>query len=111
MLEVQHDTPLIAVHRQKGDRFFSNERGTHSSGIVATVRFFDLDHVGAHVGEQHAAKRTGKDLGAVENSHTVECFGHAEGVRKCLHVLKSCWSWCRSRMGRDLESPAGPEKF
>ena len=43
--------------------------------IVAAGQLLDLDDVGAHVGEHHAARRAGHDLRELEHAHAGERAG------------------------------------
>ena len=58
------DTPLIA-------------RLAIAARVVAAGQLLDLDDVGAHVGEQHAARRARHDLRELEHAHAGERAGDA----------------------------------
>jgi hypothetical protein len=61
-LEVERDAALVAVHRHERSGFAVDFRPVHAPCIVAARDALDLDHVGAHVREQHAAGGTRHDL-------------------------------------------------
>ena len=60
ILEVERDRALVAIDRGEILAVAVDERRPGAHEIP--VGRFDLDHVGAHVGEQAAAERTGEDL-------------------------------------------------
>jgi len=42
-------------------------RRRKAAGIIAAGNLLDLDHVGAHIGEQHASRRTRHDVREFED--------------------------------------------
>ena len=73
--EVEHDAALAAVEQRE-------ERGSHAAeraGLVARGRL-DLDHLGAELGEDHAASRAHHHVGHLDDPHALERqsgFSHA----------------------------------
>jgi hypothetical protein len=67
-LEVQRDPALVAVqdHERRGDAV--HPRFAVAARIVAARQLLDLDDVGAHVGQHHAAGRAGHDLGQLQHA-------------------------------------------
>jgi hypothetical protein len=59
-LEIQRDAFLAAVQGQEEAAPAVDER-TPAARIVAVLRFFDLENLGAHVAEHHRAVRPGND--------------------------------------------------
>jgi hypothetical protein len=65
--EVEHDAALAAVEQRK-------ERGSHAAeraGLVARGRL-DLDHLGAELGEDHAAGWAHHHVGHLDDPHALE---------------------------------------
>src|SRR6185437_5440715 len=69
-LEVERDAALVAVPQHER-RALALDEGRCAADRIA-LRAFDLDHVGAHVGELHAAERTRQMRRQVENHQTFE---------------------------------------
>jgi len=59
VLQVERHAALVAVYAHEVRALAANERGAIAARVVAVARPFDLHHVGAHVGQHHAAIRTG----------------------------------------------------
>jgi hypothetical protein len=75
-LQVQRDRALVAVHVDEAEAVVALQLEAHRlARLVAAVRRFDLDHVGAHVAEQHAAEGPGHHLAEVENAEPAEREG------------------------------------
>jgi hypothetical protein len=73
-LEVEHDRALVAVlavEIERGDAVRSIGRAP-DAGVVAAVRLLDLDHVGAHVGHDHAGQRSGQRLAHFDDANSLE---------------------------------------
>ena len=71
--EVERDGLLAAVDREEVRRLaVGEERRTHDPHRVAAVGVLDLDHLGAHVGEQHRAVRPREHAGEVEHADARE---------------------------------------
>ena len=64
------DAALVAVPQHEG-RALALDEGRRAADRIA-LRAFDLDHVGAHVGELHAAERTRQMRRQVEDHQPVE---------------------------------------
>jgi hypothetical protein len=73
-LEVEHDRALVAVLRVEVERGLAvgAERRAPDAGIVAAVGLLDLDHVGAHVGQDHPGQRTGQRLAHFDDANSLE---------------------------------------
>ena len=56
VLQVERDAPLVAVHHHERARLAVDFGRREAPRVVAVGHALDLDHVGAHVGEQHAAR-------------------------------------------------------
>src|SRR5262249_51797126 len=57
--------------------------GTEAPQVVPPARHLGLDHLGAELGHQHAAERTGDDLGELEHTDSLEWAAglcHGAGV-------------------------------
>ena len=76
ILEVEHDRALVAVHRREvlAERASVSRTATAAAiaEAVAAVGRLDLDHVGAHVGQQHPAERAGGDLAELDDLDALE---------------------------------------
>ena len=63
-----------------------SDKGGPPARFVTVLRILDLDHLRAHVAEQHGAEWSGQHAGEVDDSHARQrqCrrsrFGHAERV-------------------------------
>jgi hypothetical protein len=65
--QVERDRPLVPVDRQVvGGHAVLGKRRHPRPGVIATGRL-DLDHLGAHVGQQHRAVRPGEHPGEVRD--------------------------------------------
>ena len=74
-LQVEREAALVPVHGEKGTRDAGRDLELHVSARLSPRRLH-LDHVRAHVAEQHAAVRTGHDLGQIDDANAVErAFG------------------------------------
>ena len=71
-LEVERDRALVAVLAVEVERGHAvrPERRTPDAGVVAAVGLLDLDHVRAHVGQQHAGEGTGQGLAHFDDAHS-----------------------------------------
>ena len=72
-VQVQRDRPLVPVELREVPRQALDEDALPTDGIPVPRRL-DLDDLGAHVGEQHAAEGPGKDAGEVDDADARE--GH-----------------------------------
>ena len=63
MREIERDAALVVAERLEEERVLALLVGRHvAAHVAATARILDLDHVGAEVGEMHAAPRAGAVL-------------------------------------------------
>ncbi len=85
-LQVERDRALVAVQHQEGRRHAVDARIAIAARIVAAVGLLDLDHVGAEVGQHHAAGRAGHDLGQLEHAHA----GEGAGLRSAFGLHGGC---------------------
>ena len=61
--EIERDAALVVAERLEEERVLALLEGRHvAAHVAATARILDLDHVGAEVGEVHAAPRAGAVL-------------------------------------------------
>ena len=71
LLEIEGDAALVAVERKEAGAVVALQPVFHRfASLVARSRRLDLDHVGAHVAEQHAAIGPGHHLTEIENADT-----------------------------------------
>jgi hypothetical protein len=66
-LEVDRNRPLVAVERVKRPRERARQ-GWHEAQVVTAVWVFDLDDLGAEVGEGERAKRSRKEPREIDDS-------------------------------------------
>jgi hypothetical protein len=73
-LEVEHDRALVAVLAVEVERrrAIRPEGRAPEARVVAALGLLDLDHVGAHVGQQHAGQRTGQSLAHLDDADSFE---------------------------------------
>jgi hypothetical protein len=94
--EVQDHRPLVAIYAEvvRGDAVV--ERRRPGPGVVA-ARAFDLDDVGAEVGEEHRRVRARKDPGEVRDEEPVEGSGcglrHGRGSLRLSRYADSRPFW------------------
>ena len=82
-LQVEREAALVAVDAEEVRAPAVADERPPRPRIVAGLGFLDLDHVGAHVAEQHRAERAGEDPGEVDDLETGERQGgwHARIMR------------------------------
>src|SRR3546814_17426404 len=69
-LQVQLDAALIAVQRQEAAAIGTLEAEPHRGArLVAHAGRLDLDDIGAHVAQQHAAERADRKSTRLNSSH------------------------------------------
>jgi hypothetical protein len=83
MLQVEGDAALVAVQDHERRRHAVHARLAVAARIVAAGELFDLDHVGAHIGQHHAARGAGHDLREFEHAHAGQRTGMGSGVCAC----------------------------
>ena len=72
-LQIEREAALVAVQVEEAEAVIALELEAHgAAGLVAAVGRLDLDHVGAHVAQQHGAERPGHHLADVEHPHAGE---------------------------------------
>ncbi len=81
MLEVERDAALVAIQHHERRRDAVDARLAIAARIVAAGKLLDLDDVGAHVGEHHAARGPGHDLRELEHAHAGKRSGGASSQR------------------------------
>jgi hypothetical protein len=74
LLEVEHEAPLVAVERREAHAL-AVAQGRRGAAHVARRRL-DLDHVGAHVGEQRPGERAGNEVGKLDHPYPFERLRH-----------------------------------
>jgi hypothetical protein len=67
MLQVEREAALPAVDGEKISAFAADKWRAPSAGVVALLRLFYLDDVGAGIGEGLRAVRPGEDPGEVDD--------------------------------------------
>src|SRR6516225_3599847 len=72
MLGVDGDRALVAVEHGEIEAVGAFDVAQLAAGDVTHAGPFDLDHVGAHIGEQLRAGRARLHVGEIENAHAVE---------------------------------------
>jgi hypothetical protein len=60
------------------------------AGVVAAIRVFDLDHLGAKIRQRLGAGRAGHDAGKVNDQQTIEGSRYTLCARRSLGQLRSC---------------------
>jgi hypothetical protein len=83
MLQVEGDAALVAVQDHEGRRDPVHARLAVAARIVAAGKLFDLDHVGAHVGQHHAAGGAGHDLREFQHAHAGQRPGMGSVICAC----------------------------
>ncbi len=75
--QVERQRALVAVERREVEA----EAVAHDALLahrVAVVDVLDLDHLGAHVREEHRAERAGQDARQVDDADALQLHGKAE---------------------------------
>ena len=91
MLGIDGDRPLAAVEHGEIEAVGIGHVAQLAARDIAGARTLDLDHVGAHIGEQLGAGRSRLHVGEVENAKTVEraaglAVGPGTGLRQPVAV-------------------------
>ena len=73
-LQVEHQAALVAVERGEAHALAVADRRRGAAHVAA--RRLDLDHVGAHVGEQRAAQRAGDEVRQLDDADAGERLAH-----------------------------------
>ena len=58
------------------------DTGLSVAGVVSFLRFLDLDHCGAKIGEHHRSRRVRQQSRQIENGYTIEGFCHRNRARE-----------------------------
>lgn len=66
-LHVDRDAALVAVHLMEERRVVPPERWTPAAGIVTAFGSLDLEHLGAHIGQDLRRIGRGEDLPKFQN--------------------------------------------
>jgi hypothetical protein len=108
MLQVDRDSALVPVHHEERRGHAVDPRLAVSARVVAAGKLFDLDHVGAHVGQHHPARGSCHDLRELEHVHPGQrtcgmMCPHACGCRRCAAP--------RGGAIRALGRPGGAHRF
>ncbi|MNV72575.1 hypothetical protein D3C71_1656760 [compost metagenome] len=85
-LQVHGDGPLVAVHRAVVGGLGLADAHAPVARVVAALGVLDLDHLGAEIGQHHAAHRAGKHPRQIKHAHA---FQREVGgvVRGCVCVV------------------------
>src|SRR5688500_381736 len=103
-LEVHRDAALVAVVDDVTGRLAVLVRRPRAR-LVADGRVLDLHHVGAHVAEQRATIRTGKDAREVDDLDAIEGEGSGRGRHdRLIYPLRERRAFAASER---LPSPSG----
>ena len=79
-LQIEREVALVAVDDEKGRRF-AFLVGRPGARFVARPGVLDLDDVGPHVGQEHAAEGAGENAREIDDPDTVEREGSSDHVR------------------------------
>src|SRR6478735_1172712 len=69
---IDGDRALVAVQHREVETVRTRNIAELSTGDVTDARPFDLDYVGAHIGEQLRAGWPRLDMGKIENAHSIK---------------------------------------
>ena len=69
---IDGDRALVAVQHREIETVRTRNIAELSAGDVTHARPFDLDDVGAHIGEQLRAGRSRLHMGEIENAHAIK---------------------------------------
>src|SRR5438477_207067 len=73
VLEIERDAALVTVEREKARAVLALQAEAHRMPRrIAEPGRLDLDHIGAHVAEEHTRERAGHDLGDIEHPDSRE---------------------------------------
>ena len=76
-LHVDRDAALVRVQHREIEAVGALHVLQLAAGDVAAAGQLDLDHVGAHPGQQLRPGRAGLDMAHIEDAHAFECFAHS----------------------------------
>src|SRR5205807_3755948 len=75
-LQIERDAFLAPVQLEEKAAAAVDERAP-AARVVSMFRFFDLEHLGAHVAEHHRAERTRDDTREIDHAQTIK-WRHAQ---------------------------------
>jgi hypothetical protein len=75
-LEIEHEAALVAVERDEAHALAIADRRRGAAHVA--LRRLDLDHLGAHVGEQCAGERAGDEIRQLDDLKSCQRFWHVE---------------------------------
>ncbi len=113
VLEVQRDRPLVAVDAEVVGGDVATGGRQPGAGVVSTGTFH-LDHLRAHVAQQHAGVGAGQDAGEVGDQQPVQGTGGVPwglpGWSVCLdgHLSTRSLSVCRTIVRPRVSDPMAP---
>ena len=87
--EVERDAALVAIEAEIGRTLAADFRVLIAARIVAAVRVFDLDDVGAEIGQGLRAGRSGNNAGEIHHQQAVERGWHALLAGCAIRQLRS----------------------
>src|SRR4029077_4146085 len=96
-LEIEHETALVAVERDKAHALVVADRRRRTTHVA--LRRFDLDHVGAHVGEQRAGKRACDEIRELDDPNSRQRFWHVVSLVRFSLSLIGRHSGARAQRG------------
>ncbi len=70
MFEVHRQAALAAIDAHEINALAVDERRAVAARVIACTPPLELDHIGAHVPEQHRAIGTGQDSREIQNLET-----------------------------------------
>ena len=70
-LQIERHALLAAIEREVEAPPAVNVRRP-GARVVAVLRLFDLQHLGAHVAQHHGAERTGDDAGEIDHPQSMQ---------------------------------------
>ena len=70
--KVECDAALVAIETEKCGALAADFRVLVVTRVVTAIRVFDLDDLGAEIGERLRAGRTGNDPGKVDDQQTIQ---------------------------------------
>ena len=77
-LQIHGDGPLVAVHRAVVGGLGLADANAPVARVIAALGVLDLDHLGAEIGQHHAAHRARKHPRQIEHAHAFQ--GEVGGV-------------------------------
>src|SRR5207244_10954045 len=75
-LEIEHEAAFVAIERDEAHALAVAARRRRAPHVA--LRRFDLEHVGAHVGEQRAGERAGDEICQLDDSNSRQRLCHVD---------------------------------